>query len=85
MSAHVLLETYSVLTRLPAPHRIAPVYDALIAATAVHHSATLLTRDRRARATYDFVHAHYVVLRAVVLRAVVLRARELFALAGGEC
>lgn len=24
LTAHVLLETYSVLTRLPAPHRIAP-------------------------------------------------------------
>ncbi len=25
LPAHVLIETYSVLTRLPAPHRIAPV------------------------------------------------------------
>ncbi len=95
--AHVLLETYSVLTRLPSPHRIAPgdagavlgalrvdlltlpskahraliaqlavgtvrggaVYDALVAATARHHDLTLLTRDRRARPTYDLVGVRY--------------------------
>jgi predicted nucleic acid-binding protein len=93
--AHVLLESFSVLTRLPAPHRIAvsdaatvldamvdaagltliglpaeehrqlvstlatqgvrggAVYDGLVAATARHHDVELLTRDRRARATYD--------------------------------
>jgi predicted nucleic acid-binding protein len=89
---HCALETYSVLTRLPAPHRCAgPVvrdflaarfpepflrldagaarkfllalpeqaiaggaaYDALVAATAVHHEARLLTCDRRAAAIYD--------------------------------
>jgi predicted nucleic acid-binding protein len=89
--AHVLLETASVLTRLPsglaqplgrvsealvrlfpqAPLQLpAPryqdllrtlgrsglrggaVYDALIAATAVHHGALLLTLDRRASSTY---------------------------------
>lgn len=98
--AHVLLEAYSVLTRLPAPHRLAPgaasqaigalsftactlpddqhqdlvrslagagvrggaVYDALIGATAAHHTLTLLTRDRRARWTYDAVGASYSVL-----------------------
>lgn len=98
--AHVLLETYSVLTRLPAPHRISPVsaadavarlpmtalvlpgdahsglvndlgrarvrggavYDALVAATARHHGLRLLTRDRRARATYDVVGVEYTVL-----------------------
>lgn len=98
--AHVLLECYSVLTRLPAPHRIAPenaadviaqlqmtaltlpddayrelvvdlghariqggaVYDALVAATARHHNFRLLTRDRRARATYDAVAVEYTVL-----------------------
>ena len=89
---HCALETYSVLTRLPAPHR-APgdvvrdflaarfpgpflrltaagyrafllglweheatggaAYDALVAATAVEHSAELLTCDRRASATYE--------------------------------
>jgi predicted nucleic acid-binding protein len=89
--AHVLLEAFTVLTRLPAPHRVAagaaaevvsslplrPVvlpgsehhaliaalgpagirggatYDALIAATARHHALHLLTRDRRARGTYE--------------------------------
>ncbi len=90
--AHVLVEAYSVLTRLPTPHRApaslvadflaqrfreAPltlparahlalletasltgvvggsVYDALIAATARHAGATLLTRDQRARAVYE--------------------------------
>jgi predicted nucleic acid-binding protein len=89
---HSMLETYSVLTRLPAPHRAAPdlvrtflaswtprrllrltpaayerfvlalpdhgvtggaAYDALIAATAAAHGATLCTCDRRARTVYD--------------------------------
>lgn len=89
---HCALETYSVLTRLPPPHRVpvelvreflesrfpqpwlrldepafrafvaglAPhgiagggVYDALVAATAVAHSAQLLTCDRRAQAIYE--------------------------------
>lgn len=96
--AHVLVEAYSVLTRLPPPHR-APstivtaflaerfrrspltlparawprllalaselgvtggaVYDALIAATARHAGATLLTRDRRAVAIYEKVGVSY--------------------------
>lgn len=89
--AHVLVECYSVLTRLPAPHRFSAgdagllldalelrtvalpasrhrallsamaaggvrggaVYDGVVAATARHHDLQLLTRDRRARATYD--------------------------------
>lgn len=96
LSAHVLMESYSVLTRLPAPHRFAPAdaaavlaltirtvtlpgddhqdlvvemarhgirggaaYDALIAATARHHDLELLTRDRRAHATYDVVGVRY--------------------------
>lgn len=89
--AHVLIESYSVLTRLPPPHRApaglvasflrarfrdAPlvlparahlrlveqaaaggltggrIHDALIAATALHARARLLTRDARALATY---------------------------------
>jgi predicted nucleic acid-binding protein len=92
--AHVLVEAYSVLTRLPPPHRApadlvaaflaerfpeAPlvlparahlelveasarnglaggaIYDALIAATARHAGATLLTRDRRARTVYEWM------------------------------
>ncbi|MEX2240756.1 MAG: PIN domain-containing protein [Burkholderiales bacterium] len=47
--AHVLLESYSVLTRLPPPHR----------AAARHWTAPLLTRDRRAAATYEKVGARY--------------------------
>jgi predicted nucleic acid-binding protein len=92
--AHALVEAYSVLTRLPPPHRAPPslvaafladrfpqpplalppgahlplialaasvglpggsIHDALIAATAKHARARLLTRDRRAAATYDHV------------------------------
>jgi predicted nucleic acid-binding protein len=99
--AHVLLETYSVLTRLPPPHRAAPsvvasflrerfteppltlpvrgylgliaqaadaeivggsLYDALVAATALHARARLLTRDRRAAATYERVGVEYELL-----------------------
>lgn len=86
------MESYSVLTRLPAPHTAAATaveeflrdrfpgvplvlpakayrsflnaitvsavhggaaYDALIGATASHAGALLLTRDRRASATYE--------------------------------
>lgn len=89
--AHCAIEAFSVLTRLPAPHRApaalvvryliarfpdAPlalpggasmrlleralaegisggaIYDALVAATAAHHDATLLTLDARATDTY---------------------------------
>lgn len=92
LPAHVLVESYSVLTRLPAPHTAAAeavaeflrdrfprqplalpakgyslllraitssgvhggaAYDALIGATARHANALLLTRDRRASATYE--------------------------------
>ena len=99
--AHVLIETYSVLTRLPVPHRApahlvaaflaetfpAPplalpprehlllleqaaalgisggsIHDALIAATARHVKARLLTRDRRAAATYERLHVEYEML-----------------------
>lgn len=99
--AHVLIEAYSVLTRLPPPHRApaklvssfltdrfpdAPlvlparahlqliervaaggmtggsVHDALIAATARHASARLLTRDRRALPTYDKLGVEYELL-----------------------
>ena len=89
---HCALETYSVLTRLPPPHRcpstvvrdflrlrfVEPflrldaraykafvlelpehavtgggAYDALVAATAVAHAATLITCDRRAASVYE--------------------------------
>lgn len=98
LPAHVALEVYSVLTRLPPPHRAkagfaasflrarfgepllelpAPaylalideasdkhieggaVYDALVAATARHWGAKLLTRDRRAIRTYDALGVPY--------------------------
>ena len=98
---HVLIETFSVLTRLPPPHRApadvvqaflarrfvdAPlalpprshaglvdmarregitggaIYDALIAATALHAGATLITRDQRARVIYDRVRVPYELL-----------------------
>lgn len=98
LPAHVAIETFSVITRLPAPHR-APgglvaeflrqrfrsplltlppkshlrlveqaaaaglaggaIYDALIAATASHAGATLLSRDRRAAATYEVLGVDY--------------------------
>ncbi len=99
--AHVLVETYSVLTRLPPPHRApaslvatflaesfpgAPlalpvrahqrlikdaaavglaggsIHDALIAATARHARAQLLTRDRRAVVTYERFGADYELI-----------------------
>ena len=99
--AHVLVEAYSVLTRLPPPHRApgdlvvtflaerfpeAPlvlparahleliraaarsglaggsIYDALIAATARHAGATLLTRDERARSVYDRMQVQYEIV-----------------------
>lgn len=89
---HVALETYSVLTRLPPPHRAPPdlvvefltrnfagpllvlpprenrrllaacarlgivgggIYDALVAATAAHGGATLVSLDRRALPVYE--------------------------------
>lgn len=98
LPAHVILETYSVLTRLPPPHRAAPdvvqkflsarfpdapltlpgrahqllleravedeilggaVYDALVAATALHARAKLLTRDRRAVSVYESVGVRF--------------------------
>jgi predicted nucleic acid-binding protein len=89
---HCALETYSVLTRLPPPHRCSGLvvrdflrarfqrpflrldiaaykefimqlpdheisggaaYDALVAATAVHCGAELITCDRRAASVYE--------------------------------
>lgn len=100
LPAHVLLETFSVLTRLPAPHRIGArdaaavlgamtlpllqlpgleyaalvaaagakgvrggaLYDALIAVTAAHHGAELITRDARAQPTYEAMGTQYRLL-----------------------
>lgn len=94
LPAHAALETYSVLTRLPAPHRASPprvlefleesfegdwltlsgpsvrqaiaelagrgvhggsTYDGLIGLTARSVGATLLTRDLRAKQTYELL------------------------------
>ena len=96
--AHVGIETYSVLTRLPASFRVpaqvargfleetfalppivlsadghrrlldlaaaegivgGAIYDALVGATAQEAGATLLTRDRRAVATYQLLRVPY--------------------------
>jgi predicted nucleic acid-binding protein len=97
---HVLLETYSVLTRLPAirlPQELAAellrrrfpapvlslptdqrarlvdrmamagvargaVYDGLIAASAAHHEALILSLDRRATRTYEALGARFRLL-----------------------
>ncbi len=98
LPAHVAIESYSVLTRLPPPHRFASrlvgellaahfpepmlilpgrrqallielaieanvtggaIYDALVAATAKHAGATLLTRDKRAISVYELVGASF--------------------------
>lgn len=97
LPAHVVLETFSVLTRLPPPHRLEPsiaaslldhpiltvsgarylqttrtlaeagigggaIYDAIVAATAVQHDATLVTRDRRALPIYELIGADVEML-----------------------
>lgn len=38
------------------------IYVALVAATALHARATLLTRDRRAAATYEAVGADFELI-----------------------
>jgi predicted nucleic acid-binding protein len=91
LAGHAWFESYSVLTRLPTPHRLGPaevqrllaynfptviwvdqasnealtaevarggirggaVYDALVAASARSARLPLLTRDQRARVTYE--------------------------------
>ena len=100
LSGHALVETFSVLTRLPGDLRMSPdgaaelmrarfgpplllgpdtasrlpdvlgrlgvaggaVYDALVGLAAVEHDAVLVTRDGRARATYELVGAQVLVL-----------------------
>lgn len=98
LPAHVAVETYSVLTRLPPGRRLpgqaardflerrfewpplvlsadgyddlldraaaedivgGAVYDGLVGATAREAGATLLTRDRRAAATYQLLGVDY--------------------------
>jgi predicted nucleic acid-binding protein len=99
--AQCALETYSVLTRLPFPHRATPslvrsflearfpssylaldtdafkawlerlpelgvsggsAYDALIAATAHEHGATLVSLDQRAASIYERCGARVTIL-----------------------
>lgn len=99
IGAQVLLESYSVLTRLPngrldaatasaalaaLPWEIidlsesaraglvsrlgrsdvsgGAVYDGLVGVTAAEHGLTLITRDRRARRTYDALDVEYAAL-----------------------
>lgn len=97
---HCVIETYSVLTRLPEPYRLThalaadalsklvdtalvldaertlalperlagcgvqggAVYDGLIAVTAAHHGATLVTLDARAAATYRACGAQFTLI-----------------------
>lgn len=100
LAGHAAFETFSVLTRLPAPLRRAPavvgrqlasnfphtrllgvgaaasllaelavseiaggsVFDALVGAVAVEHGLPLVTRDRRALATYRALGADVELL-----------------------
>ncbi len=101
LPAQVLAEAYSVLTRLPPPHRVAghlvvafledrlaqpplqlepeslaslvvsaprrgisggAIYDAIIAATALEHQATLMTRDLRAERIYRQVGVDFELM-----------------------
>jgi len=65
LPAHVLVEAASVLTRLPGGQAGlggGAVYDGLIAATAHHHGARLLTLDQRALSTYRAIGAQFTQL-----------------------
>jgi len=102
IAGHALVETYSVLTRLPGDARVtapdavrlidenfhAPVglspdqagqvhgllaplgivggatYDGLVALAAKEHDAVLVTRDARARGTYEAVGARVAIIVA---------------------
>jgi len=101
LAGHAAFESFSVLTRLPPPHRRTPaavtlllaanfshsrflspgacaallahlvdhevsggaVYDALVGATAVEHETPLVTRDRRALATYRALAVQVIMVR----------------------
>ncbi|MFW0792495.1 PIN domain-containing protein [Gordonia sp. CPCC 205515] len=100
ISGHALMETYSVLTRLPGDARLSPsdavlliddnfvehfvlsadgaaeahrhlasagvaggaAYDGLVALAARDHDAVLVTRDARARPTYESIGARVAVI-----------------------
>lgn len=101
LAGHASFETYSVLTRMPAPRRLSPeaaarligtnfpellpfdgrrtapfldalvehsitggaVYDALVAAAALHHERILISTDERAHVTYRAIGVRYELLR----------------------
>lgn len=103
---HALVETYSVLTRLPGDARVEPtdaarlidenfpevlvpkpqtilrvhslcaelgigggaIYDAIVALAALDRSVELITRDKRAEATYKSVGVRYSILAGGVTR-----------------
>lgn len=74
--ARTLLEALAVdIVQLPAERYIrlisgfseggrsvAAIYDAQIAATAKHHGLTLVSRDRRAAATYELMDVDYELI-----------------------
>lgn len=62
--AQLPAEEHLPLLGLFAAHgrRGGSIYDAQIAATAKHHELTLITRDRRAAATYDLVGVDYELI-----------------------
>ncbi|MDO5495350.1 MAG: PIN domain-containing protein [bacterium] len=100
LCGHAVVETYSVLTRLPGGARVAAedairlidanferrlalpqaeaehchrvlaksgveggaTYDGLVALAAIHHGATLATRDARARTTYEAIGVPVVLV-----------------------
>jgi predicted nucleic acid-binding protein len=93
--AHVLLETYSVLTSFPAPHRAAPAVvttwladrfsRVLEAPTAEEHRALveLLGRERRiGGAVYDGLVALAAKRAGAVLVTADKRAQEVYELVG---
>jgi predicted nucleic acid-binding protein len=61
LGAHVSGRITDVLSELGIAG--GAVYDALVALAAVEHDAELATRDLRAKATYDAVGAHVVIVR----------------------
>ena len=52
--AQAAVESYSVLTRLPPPHRASP---SIVHSFTAEHNATLLSLDQRAATTYEIIGA----------------------------
>lgn len=90
LPAHVLLETYSVLTRLPAPHRQAPAAAAealarlqvqvvgLPAEAMIRLPTQLAGADVSGGATYDGLIAATVVHHGLSLHSRDARARRTY-------